>query len=134
MIAALTVVIVLVVAAWITLPLLGRVEVAVAETSPARGELWRREKAVAVLAISEADFDRATGKLSDDDYRVLRSDYEGRALHAMDEIEKLAPDAATAMRTTSVGGELARFCAACGNRFAEPDAFCASCGRARKGL
>jgi hypothetical protein len=93
------------------------------EKRPARGELWRREKAVAVLAITEADFDLATGKLSDDDYRVLRSDYEGRALQAMDELEKLVPaDAAVSV---------ASFCAGCGSRFSETDSFCGSCGRPR---
>ena len=90
-----------------------------------RNELWKREKAVAVLAITEADFDLATGKLSDDDYRVLRSDYEGRALLAMDELEKLGPGEA--------GDTLVRFCAGCGSGFAETDSFCGSCGRPRFG-
>lgn len=135
MIAALTAFITLLVAAWIVLPLLGQAKAVVAEAGPGGNELWRREKAVAVLAISEADFDRATGKLSDEDYRVLRSDYEGRALHAMDEIDRLAPAPATAGDAAQpAGGEQARFCSACGNRFAEPDAFCAACGRARSGL
>jgi hypothetical protein len=88
-----------------------------------RGELWRREKAVAVLAITEADFDRATGKLSDDDYRVLRTDYEGRALVAMDEIDRLA--------APPVGEEAAGFCGGCGAPLAAADAFCGRCGRPR---
>ncbi len=99
------------------------------ERSPARDELWKREKAVAVLAITEADFDLATGKLSDDDYRVLRADYEGRALQAMDELDKLGPDA-TGVAT---GVAPAAFCAGCGSRFAGSDAFCGSCGRPRFG-
>ncbi len=133
MIVALTAVIALLVTAWVTSPLFRRAEAVATETGPRGNELWRREKAVAVLAISEADFDRATGKLSDEDYRVLRSDYEGRALHAMDEIEKLAPgpapDAAPDDR-----GKLALFCGACGSPFAVPDAFCGACGRVRGGL
>jgi hypothetical protein len=95
------------------------------DTGSVRNELWKREKAVAVLAITEADFDLATGKLSDDDYRVLRSDYEGRALVAMDELEKLVP--------AEAGDTLVRFCAGCGSSFAETDAFCGSCGRPRFG-
>jgi hypothetical protein len=87
--------------------------------------MWTREKAVAVLAITEADFDLATGKLSDDDYNVLRSDYEGRALLAMDELEKLGP--------AETGDALVRFCAGCGASFAESDSFCGSCGRPRFG-
>jgi hypothetical protein len=90
-----------------------------------RNELWKREKAVAVLAITEADFDLATGKLSDADYHVLRSDYEGRALQAMDELEKLVP--------TAADGTSVKFCAGCGSSFSDADAFCGSCGRPRFG-
>lgn len=127
MTAVLAVVLILLVAAFIVSPLLSQQGDAGAEAAPARDELWKREKAVAVLAITEADFDRATGKLSDDDYRVLRSDYEGRALQAMDEMEKLAP--------ASVAGtdSAVKFCAGCGARFDAEDAFCGSCGRPRFG-
>lgn len=128
MIAALAVLIVVAVAAYLVQPLLVEESPAEDLAVPAGGELWRREKAVAVLAITEADFDRATGKLSEDDYRVLRSDYEGRALQAMDEIDKLVPRAAA---ETAAGAPAARFCPACGNRFGETDSFCSSCGRPR---
>jgi len=92
----------------------------------AADELWHREKAVALLAISEAEFDRATGKLSDDDYQVLRDDYEGRALRAMGELEvrmEAAPGPAPATAQ--------RFCSRCGRAFAAADRFCAGCGCAR---
>lgn len=125
MIAALAVLIVVAVAAYLVQPLLVEASPAEEPLVPAGGELWRREKAVAVLAITEADFDRATGKLSDDDYRILRSDYEGRALQAMDEIDKLAP------RAEAAGAPAVRFCPGCGNRFGDADSFCASCGRPR---
>jgi hypothetical protein len=95
------------------------------DRSSLRNELWKREKAVAVLAITEADFDLATGKLSDADYHVLRSDYEGRALQAMDELDKLVP--------AEANGSLARFCAGCGSSFVDTDSFCGSCGRPRFG-
>jgi hypothetical protein len=95
------------------------------DRSSVRNELWKREKAVAVLAITEADFDLATGKLSDADYRVLRSDYEGRALQAMDELDKLVP--------AETNGSHARFCAGCGSSFVDTDLFCGSCGRPRFG-
>ena len=120
---ALAIVIVLLVAAFVISPLLGRTGGGYVETDPAGNELWSREKAVAVIAITEADFDRATGKLSDEDYRILRSDYESRTLHAMDEMEKLASPAAPP--------GTAGYCPACGARFAAADAFCGACGRAR---
>jgi hypothetical protein len=119
------VVLVFAVAAFVLSPFFSGTDESTEDGSPSRDELWKREKAVAVLAITEADFDLATGKLSDDDYRVLRSDYEGRALAAMDELDKLAPDAATQ--------ELARFCAGCGSAFSGNESFCGSCGRPRFG-
>ncbi|MBI5505497.1 MAG: hypothetical protein HY899_11895 [Deltaproteobacteria bacterium] len=88
-------------------------------------ELWKHEKAVALLAITEADFDRATGKLSDDDYTVLREDYEDRALRAIDELEKLDASPAPPAEVS------ARFCGNCGTRFGSADRYCSSCGTPR---
>ncbi len=119
------IVLILAVAAFVISPLLARDGEMVAEAPGRRGELWAREKAVAVLAITEADFDRATGKLSDDDYRVLRTDYEGRALHAMDQMDQMdKADPGPAEGTV-------RFCAGCGSPFCDSDSFCGSCGRRR---
>jgi NADH pyrophosphatase NudC (nudix superfamily) len=122
--AVLAAILVLMVAAFIILPFLRQAAVEHADARPIGNELWTREKAVAVLAITEADFDRATGKLSEDDYRILRTDYEGRALQAMDEIEKST--------ATSVDTGTVRFCASCGSPFHELDAFCGSCGQPRQ--
>jgi hypothetical protein len=119
----LAVVLVAVVAAFILSPFFTESSERAEDRRPARDELWKREKAVAVLAITEADFDLATGKLSDDDYRVLRSDYEGRALVAMDELDKLVP---AEKHDSDV-----KFCGGCGARFAAIDSFCGACGRPR---
>lgn len=124
MTGVLAVVLILLVAAFIVLPFVRPTEEEEVEVRPAGNELWKRERAVAVLAITEADFDLATGKLSNDDYQVLRSDYEGRALHAMDEIEKFAPAAASTP---------ARYCAGCGTLLAPTHAFCGGCGFPRGG-
>lgn len=129
MIAVLAILLVLAVAVFVVQPLLVEASALEAPLVPTGRELWSREKDVAVLAITEADFDRATGKLSDDDYRVLRSDYEGRALQAMDEMDRLVPAAATSSSGAAVSG--ARFCGSCGNRFGDADAFCGGCGRPR---
>ena len=114
------------VAAWIGWPLFVAGPSEVEEPVTGGGELWAREKAVAVLAIKEADFDLATGKLTDEDYGVLRSDYEGRALQAMSALDSPAPAAG---KGPALGA--ARFCPACGSAFAQPDRFCAGCGHAR---
>ena len=128
MTAILAIALVLLVAGFVAWPLLGQSTVEEDTQVPGADEWWRREKAVAMLAIREADFDRATGKLTDEDYRVLLSDYEDRALHAMGELEKAAP--AAAEEAGAMEG-LARFCPACGTPFGAADRFCGGCGRAR---
>ncbi len=93
-------------------------------------ERLEREKHVALLAIKEADFDRAMGKLSDTDYTSLREVYEDRALSALSALDQDASsdhsiDESLQQATTNA------FCTACGNRFAETDRFCGACGQSR---
>lgn len=82
-------------------------------------------RGMALLALKEIEFDRETGKLSDQDYEVLRERYSAEALHAL-AAEEAAP--------MSVGSGLSAgssrvTCPTCGPR-PEPDAlFCSSCGR-----
>ena len=106
-------------------------------------------RAVALRALKEIEFDRATGKLSDADYDVLKTRYTSEAL--------------AALRTTSPGGEMrdaggvvsavrshpasriphpvcpthgprpesaAAFCSECGRRLATAPGYCARCGSA----
>ncbi len=126
------VVITLAVASAIAWPLMA------AETSPVvtlkqkSDELWQREKSVALVAIKEADFDKATGKLSDEDYAELRYDYEERALQAMNELDRLDSAAREAAATDDAAATArAAFCTACGTRFGDEHTFCASCGNPR---
>ena len=95
------------------------------------------EGAGAIEALREIEFDRATGKLSDDDYAALKADYTQRALTAMRADEAGAP--VTPVVAGSTGGDAeastrrhraaAPSCAQCGPR-PEPDAvYCSSCGR-----
>jgi hypothetical protein len=101
------------------------------------------ERESAVDALREIEFDRATGKLSDDDYSELKTRYTSQAIVAMRQQQGaaegstpasagLAPDAPSddeieaavrAFRREQQG------CPTCGPR-PEPDAlFCSSCGR-----
>ncbi len=123
------------VAVAVALPLL-RAETAYApERADDRRELLEREKTVALLAIREADFDRATGKLTDDDYAVLRRTYEQRALGAMSALEGDERTGSSPGGAGEAGGGApAVFCPACGLRFAAGDRFCARCGRPRPAL
>lgn len=97
-------------------------------------------RAVALRALKEIEFDRATGKLSDADYDALKRKYTAEALVALRE------DAATplpvATRPTPSGATIvcpkdgprserdARFCSACGRRLGDAPGYCMRCGSA----
>jgi hypothetical protein len=79
------------VAALVALPLL-RLDRAMADRPPAAApdlERWEGQKRRAYAALKEAEFDLQTGKLTDEDYRVLREKYEARALEAMAQLDRL---------------------------------------------
>jgi hypothetical protein len=68
--------------------------------------------------------------LSPDDYAELRSDYEKRALNA---IEKLSKDD-DLPAPAAEAGNLAKYCMHCGSGFPSAAAFCPGCGAARAAL
>jgi hypothetical protein len=87
----------------------------------------------ALLALKEIEFDRATGKLSDEDYTELRDRYSLRALDLLDAApaaEAQAPtgtdpvEALLTQRIVTRGG----FCGSCGAQRAPGGRFCGSCG------
>ena len=94
-------------------------------------------KVRALLALREIEFDRATGKLSDDDYRRLKTRYANAALEAIGAEERegatrAVPAAAEDLAERAVANRRSRDkreCASCGVR-PEPGAvFCSRCGR-----
>jgi hypothetical protein len=102
-------------------------------------------KGVALAALKEIEFDRETGKLSDEDYAFLKGKYTGAALEALREeaaaeasvagrgaadVETMVAARVRALRSaTSSAPPGAATCPACGPR-PEPDAvFCSTCGR-----
>lgn len=104
-----------------------------------RVEVLEREKNAALLAIKEASFDRAMGKLSEEDYMSLRGFYEERALGALSELDRMddsATGAVTHDRSAvgAAGGRDAAFCSACGLRFDSGDRYCPGCGAPRRQL
>jgi hypothetical protein len=88
----------------------------------------------AIEALREIEFDRATGKLSDDDYASLRARFTSAAVTEMRNADAAAAtshdgafDAAEALVSQFRSG--ARSCVECGPR-PEPDAaYCSNCGR-----
>jgi hypothetical protein len=71
------------IAAIVAAPLWANVEREATGALDLHRERLEREKTAALLAIREAEFDRAMGKLSEDDYAQLRGFYEQRALAAL---------------------------------------------------
>jgi len=103
-------------------------------------------RTVALRALKEIEFDRATGKLSDADYDALKAEYTAEALVALRADSTAAPAdtraisgprtvaplaARGACPTHGVRPEAdARFCSACGRRLSTATGFCAKCGTA----
>jgi hypothetical protein len=101
-------------------------------------------RAVALRALKEIEFDRATGKLADADYAALEQKYTAEALVAL-RAEEPGPSASTAgpgvARAPAVAPRLphcpthgprpesdAAFCSDCGRRLAAAPGYCARCG------
>ena len=87
----------------------------------------------AVQALREIEFDRATGKLSDDDYATLKSDYTAQALVAMRAADAVAAGGAVSEDRIEALVQSARAralpCRTCDTVAPEPDAtYCSTCG------
>jgi hypothetical protein len=103
-------------------------------------------KGVALAALKEIEFDRETGKLSDEDYEFLKSKYTGAALEALraelpettasrGDVEAMIAARVRALRSAAASAPPGTpSCVTCGPR-PEPDAvFCSTCGlRVREG-
>jgi hypothetical protein len=103
-------------------------------------------RAVAVRALKEIEFDRATGKLSDADYDALKDKYTSEALAALRAGSRepgagssrvhatpapRSPLPALSCPTHGPRPEAdAQFCSDCGRRLATAPGYCARCGTA----
>jgi hypothetical protein len=89
-------------------------------------------KVQALIALREIEFDRATGKLSEDDYLSLKAKYEAAALAAIQAEERSPRPLVTgqAPEHPSPPPEAGHaMCPACGPRPEAAPVFCSSCGR-----
>jgi hypothetical protein len=109
------------VAAWIAAPFLSTAATATDPRVHPDTERLEREKSAALLAIREAQLDKAMGKLSDDDYAGLRDFYERRAIAAMADLDRAGANESVARETTAN-------CSGCGTRLQHESAYCAVCG------
>ena len=97
-------------------------------------------KGIALAALKEIEFDRETGKLSDEDYAFLKTKYTGAALEALREesadaaatldLEGLIAARVRALRSSASSAPPgAPACPACGPRPEADAVFCSTCGR-----
>jgi hypothetical protein len=91
--------------------------------------LARRDRALA--ALKEIDFDRATGKLSDEDYERMKTQFTAEALDAIQAADAASAPAADveALIASARGAPASRrkFCVECGAPL-ESGRFCVECG------
>jgi len=102
-------------------------------------------QAVALRALKEIEFDRATGKLSDTDYTELKAKYTAEALAAMrgesGHVQRETGHVTAPVTTFPVSRvpcpehgarpeSGAVFCSECGRRLGEGRGYCARCGTA----
>ncbi|MCL4395694.1 MAG: zinc ribbon domain-containing protein [Chloroflexi bacterium] len=90
-------------------------------------------------AIKDLEFDHAMSKLSDADYRTLRSKYEAKAAATLQELDGLAEtrwrrvrvpvnDESIERQVQQLRGARRVRCAKCGTLAGPSDRFCARCG------
>lgn len=92
-----------------------------------RTEILTREKALVLRSIKELEFDHATGKISDADFKDMDGRLRTRALALMQDLERAArAPVADAQRGVRV--EARRTCASCGAENDEDARFCKNCG------
>lgn len=92
-------------------------------------------KVRALLALREIEFDRATGKLAEEDYIRLKARFESQAIEAIrgeeqrerEETRPASDRAEDAIRRARQGGP--RTCPTCGPRPESNAVYCSQCGR-----
>lgn len=132
-------------------PILNPATVTIADTDAAFGQEGEEPgedlspRAVALRALKEIEFDRATGKLSDSDYQSLKGQYTTEALVALRAADESSareqprhdpkrPAARARAAVCPTHGPRpesdAQFCSECGRRLeSAATGFCTSCGK-----
>ncbi len=89
-----------------------------------RAEELEARKAQIYAAIKDIDFDYQMGKLSEEDYQELRSQYKAEAVQLLKQMDQLKRPRGKKHKAKAAQA----FCAQCGARVNPNDRFCANCG------
>ncbi len=79
-------------------------------------------------AIKDLDFDHATGKLTDEDYRQMRGRYEVQAVEVLQKMDALTAAKAKAAGGNGKAATAKSACGKCGANVQSGDRFCPVCG------
>lgn len=85
------------------------------------------KKRSALTALDDIEGEREIGKLSDEDFAILRNEYEAEALQALGELEHLQQSSAGDDLEAEIEAFRARLCLECG-AVREPGRSCSRCG------
>jgi hypothetical protein len=97
----------------------------IAALRPRQRDVLLREKALVLRSLKELEFDRAMGKIGDDDFAALSSRLRARALTLMQDLERTpAAAAASSPAAPSRAG-----CPQCGTGNDADARFCKRCGQ-----
>ena len=97
----------------------------------------RDKKAMLYEVIHDLDFEKASGKISEDDYETSRDNYLAQVAAVMEKLDALAAPEKTASTKTKKPAkrqprqesEDARACASCGELNPKGSNFCLECGK-----
>lgn len=94
--------------------------------------LLEREKALTLRSIKELEFDRAMGKIGEEDFVAMSSRLRARALTLMQDLERAPAGPPPAAHRRTAPSEARQTCAACGTANETDAKFCKHCGGALK--
>ncbi len=83
------------------------------------------KKEAAYTALVDLEFDFKTGKIGDDDYKIMKAGFESDALNLLRQVEDYEKGRTPVSPQKAVD---TRFCNNCGSTVRETNKFCAECG------
>jgi hypothetical protein len=106
----------------------GGVETSAGHVGDRQREAMLRDKALILRSIKELEFDRATGKVNEADFREMNARLRARAISLMEALERGTAPPPMKVRPAAAAPAIPG-CPACGTRNDADSKFCKHCGR-----